>query len=1160
MDGEHAIVRESSARVGYKSTSVDGRNIDYYVSVVDSTAPLPAWTTGGGEVGKWSFTEGTEGTDSSGKGNPLSFVSGRYSMIDGKDGKALLLNGATGIPSFAATQRPVLRTDRSFSVAGWVRLDSGTESAALISQGGPGTSAFVVGYDSVSRKWNMLMYHSDTTTSAVTEIESSAVAQIGTWAHLTGVYDAVAKKIRLYVNGVQAAEADYTVTPWHADHLFWLGAASHGGYSFPWVKAGYDEIRAYDRALSPTEIQWMLNLTPPTNANLPSGQSASITYDVGNVDSFKISVRACINGATPITCSESPYYRITTDAPYLPTDTETGMADPTQPILSGMVNRPSGGPVTAKYYLYDGTGAPVGAAPLGMRSVNGGERASFQIPVDTVRPGSTYSWQMVACAAGTNTADEVCTSKTAPVGFTTPGTPPPDPAENTRTLTLGKDSFIIKTARTDPAACEGGPCPLADADTVRVGGTGAEKTAAVVGFRLDEMPDGAAITEGILKLGTPTCPAGTCPADAVITATQLRSPVTNETRGSDLEGDADPDSTPYSLPLNAPQADIGDDAFRWMMLTSNKDEIIAFAEATAAEQPSLALTYLPAGPPSKVLNLTAVGGDASAIGSWGLPESNGSIAMLEGYDVEVIDAGGVVSKTLKAEGPWTAVSGLANNVTYTLKVRARTAFGIGDWEATTFTTRPVPPPSPIGGGATCNPFLDTPPSAMTSAGAEESGSQVYIDRVKAYYQAQDAVLEGRADAIWDAPGVTSSTPSAAKLSLLNATLLDERERLARMEQRRVDSTVALDGVVVQAEASGAVRVTAGVKRTWNIQPSDPPGDPAVARSMSDVPGQVEPSEYTISVFVFDRCGNVTIIDVPYEGNEDTTDFSDPCGGGRTEGSTPGATNTESSISTGERSCSVSDPVMGLPSGRCRALGKSMFCEVIDNLGKKGWAFRSTMQSYWTDPEDDETTPWNALWRLSKIPGKNAFMQKSTIYPTNAKYGKNSDFAYAIDRSKDTKMGVTGGACFIAKAIKTQVGLSVDVSVSPLKLGSIGASLGLQADANETCSEYKATRVPAISKRTVEDERNLVKGVCLYNGVLGDNCDVVNYRQLMISELSFGFWVKEGSGKKKYSSPGIIRHEFECGVKRVIRYWPLNTTFEPRKCEGVSNLRGRAPLN
>ncbi|WP_449065407.1 fibronectin type III domain-containing protein [Planomonospora algeriensis] len=271
---------------------------------------------------------------------------------------------------------------------------------------------------------------------------------------------------------------------------------------------------------------------------------------------------------------------------------------------------------------------------------------------------------------------------------------------------------------------------MTDDTVMRIGGIGTDKTAAVIGFKLDGLPNGAAISEGILKLGTPACPAGTCPSDAVITATPLKSPVTGESKGSELAGDADTTVSPLTLPLSGLQADIAGSEYQWLLLTSNKDEVITFADPAGAEQPSLALTYLPAGPPSKVLNLTASGGDAGAIASWGLPESSGSVALLDGYDVEVTDSGGAVVKTLDVADPYATITGLANDQTYTIKVRAKTAFGTSGWESTTVITKAVPPPSTNGAGWNCAPDGPSGQAVMASSSAE-SGAQAYIDQVKA---------------------------------------------------------------------------------------------------------------------------------------------------------------------------------------------------------------------------------------------------------------------------------------------------------------------------------------------------------------------------------------------------------------------------------------------
>ncbi|MGA5761354.1 LamG-like jellyroll fold domain-containing protein [Nonomuraea bangladeshensis] len=1042
LDGDHAIVRTKSVKIGYKSASVDGRNIDYYASVIDSTAPLPTWTTGGGATGQWSFNEFTYGTDSSGKGNPLVFPLGTDSEIDGKQGKGLLLTPTGGKLAFGSTQRPAVDTGKSYSVAGWVRLDSLANSADLLSQDGTRNSAMIVGYDSAARKWTLEAYHADTDGSAASRIVSTSAAQAGVWTHVAGAYDSAAKKLRLYVNGALAGESDHTATPWKATGSFNLNLGLRAGVVMSTRKVSYDEVRVYDRALNETEVKWMTSLTPPTNANLPSGQAASLTYDVGNVDYFRISIRACLTGVNPPTCNESPYYRISTDAPLLPTDTETGTADPMRPILSGMVNRPSGGSLTAKYYLYDGNDVPVGAVPLGTRTVRGGERASFQIPADTVRPGGTYKWQMTACASGATATDEICTSKTAPVSFTVPGTPLPDPVEDARNLSLAKDNFVIKTARTDPAACDGGPCTLIDSTTIRIGGTGSDKTAAVLGFNLGALPDGAGVSQGILKLGTPTCATGTCPADAVITATPLKSPVTAETKGSSLAGDADPMTSPYSLPLSDPQADIAGSEYQWLMLTSNTDAVITFGEPASAEQPSLAVTYLLAGPPSNVLNLAASGGHASLVASWGLPQSNGSVAMLDGYDVEVLDNAGTVVKTQQVTDSWVTVTGLTNDVTYTIKVRAKTAFGVGGWESATATPKAVPPPPPP--RAAC--VLEQSPSRTAAASAAaQSGAEVYVDRVKAYFQAQDSVLSGESDTIWDATGVTPDGPNTAKLSLLNATLVGERDALTRVGEVRTGAAVTVDNAAVQAQPDGTVRVTAEVKRTWTVQSTDS-ATASRTTSSSGAGGAVEGIESTISIFVFDRCGGLTIIEAPLPSYQDTSDHTDPCSGFVDP---DGSVQEVCGVSVGG---SVS--TIGAGFDKTLALGKNWYVH-----------YRASSRTPRT--VHDALEPWDSEWPV------NSFINYLRIYPhPNGQYGWDSDYGkYLVSHAY---MKVTASTCFRDRSTKSSSEATVSLTPS--------FTYKWESQAKEACGAVEEVRKRGTTKANGDPQLNA------YRGFIMGKCD------------------------------------------------------------------------
>lgn len=180
LDGQHAVVRDKSVDVGYSSRSVDGRNLDYYLSVVESTAPLPAWTTGVGATGEWSFNEGTDGLDSSGKGHTLLFIDGTFSEVNGKQGKAVYLNGGPTEFATASSEQPVLATDKNFSLAGWVKLDAVTQGAVLLTQNGSRNSAIDLGYRATDKKWFMRMHHDDSA-AAATSINSTPTAQAGVW-------------------------------------------------------------------------------------------------------------------------------------------------------------------------------------------------------------------------------------------------------------------------------------------------------------------------------------------------------------------------------------------------------------------------------------------------------------------------------------------------------------------------------------------------------------------------------------------------------------------------------------------------------------------------------------------------------------------------------------------------------------------------------------------------------------------------------------------------------------------------------------------------------------------------------------------------------------------------------------------------------------------
>ncbi|SDJ92747.1 Concanavalin A-like lectin/glucanases superfamily protein [Actinopolyspora mzabensis] len=119
----------------------------------------------------------------------------------GAVGTALRLDGTD---DHVVAAEPVVRTDLSYSVSTWVRLDERIpEPVALASHNGSSEAVFQLGYSGVDRdSWDRKLRGSDDETGSRTVTVSSERAPgLGVRTHLTGVYDARAKAARLFVNG-----------------------------------------------------------------------------------------------------------------------------------------------------------------------------------------------------------------------------------------------------------------------------------------------------------------------------------------------------------------------------------------------------------------------------------------------------------------------------------------------------------------------------------------------------------------------------------------------------------------------------------------------------------------------------------------------------------------------------------------------------------------------------------------------------------------------------------------------------------------------------------------------------------------------------------------------------------------------------------------------
>lgn len=155
----------------------------------------------------------------------------------------------------AATAGPVVSTTGSFSVSAWVRLSAvPTDDAIAVTQDGSDAAGFQLGSRMVSGapRWSFIMKDTAAQSSATKAVSAQVditTADVGQWTHIAGVYDANAKKIRVYVNGALVGGGDRTVAPWASNGKFAVGRGFASGVASKYFKGSIADVRAWNRAL-----------------------------------------------------------------------------------------------------------------------------------------------------------------------------------------------------------------------------------------------------------------------------------------------------------------------------------------------------------------------------------------------------------------------------------------------------------------------------------------------------------------------------------------------------------------------------------------------------------------------------------------------------------------------------------------------------------------------------------------------------------------------------------------------------------------------------------------------------------------------------------------------------------------------------------------------
>jgi Concanavalin A-like lectin/glucanases superfamily/Domain of unknown function (DUF1929)/Bacterial Ig domain/Glyoxal oxidase N-terminus/Glucodextranase, domain B len=207
-----------------------------------------------GLVAAYGFNEtsGTTVTDVSGSNNNGTFGSGVTRTTAGKFGGALVFNGASGLVTIPNSASLQLTT--GMTLEAWVNPST---------VDGAWRDVIYKGNDS---------YYLEATSSnggrpgaggTFGTTYGTAALVANTWTHLAVTYDRVT--LRLYVNGVQVSSLAATAAIATSTNPLQIGGDSIYGQFFQGM---IDEVRVYNRALTPPEIQNDV-ITPVGNGGTP---------------------------------------------------------------------------------------------------------------------------------------------------------------------------------------------------------------------------------------------------------------------------------------------------------------------------------------------------------------------------------------------------------------------------------------------------------------------------------------------------------------------------------------------------------------------------------------------------------------------------------------------------------------------------------------------------------------------------------------------------------------------------------------------------------------------------------------------------------------------------------------------------------------------------
>ncbi|MBO4205833.1 LamG domain-containing protein [Micromonospora echinofusca] len=156
---------------------------------------------------------------------------------------------------------PIVRTDQSFTLSVWTKLDPAQGAQTIVSQEAAGQSGFTLSYRPDNGGQWVFRHRDDATdpsSTAATTLVAPAVDPTR-WHHLVVTLDVPNRQLKLHVNGVPAQTATMNAAwqPWAATGPVLMARSTTPAGPAEWLHGTIDDLEFYHGALAE---KWVLNL------------------------------------------------------------------------------------------------------------------------------------------------------------------------------------------------------------------------------------------------------------------------------------------------------------------------------------------------------------------------------------------------------------------------------------------------------------------------------------------------------------------------------------------------------------------------------------------------------------------------------------------------------------------------------------------------------------------------------------------------------------------------------------------------------------------------------------------------------------------------------------------------------------------------------------